>query len=95
MYLDIGFVHYSSFSKIYLSCFATSQIMTNCCDNIHVHLSGLKAVLCFPIFSLEEFTCLMQGQLDARDMELEIRDTFAVFGSEKINVSLLQLMSQV
>ena len=48
-----------------------------------------------PIFSFDEFTSLMQGQLDDRDMDEEIRDTFAVFGTERIDASLLRLMVQV
>ncbi len=45
--------------------------------------------------SLEEFTNLMRGQLGARDMDTEIRDTFAVFRSDLIDIKLLRLMAHV
>jgi hypothetical protein len=45
--------------------------------------------------SLEEFTGLMKGQIAARNIEDEIRDTFAVFGAKSINIDLLRLMVQV
>ncbi len=45
--------------------------------------------------SLEEFTCLMQGQLVGSSMEKDIRDSFAVFDSDSINVKHLKLMSKV
>ena len=37
----------------------------------------------------------MRGQLGARDMDNEIKDTFAVFGSDLIDIKLLRLMSHV
>ncbi len=45
--------------------------------------------------SLAEFTGLMKGQIAARSMDDEIRDTFAVFGSDIIDVDLLRLMVKV
>jgi hypothetical protein len=47
------------------------------------------------VCSLEEFTGLMKGQIAARNMDDEIKDTFAVFGSETIDPDLLRLMVKV
>jgi hypothetical protein len=37
----------------------------------------------------------MKGQIATRNMEDEIRDTFAVFGTKSIDIQLLRLMAQV
>jgi hypothetical protein len=37
----------------------------------------------------------MKGQIATRNMDDEIRDTFAVFGAERIDMNLLRLMAQV
>jgi hypothetical protein len=37
----------------------------------------------------------MKGQIATRNMEDEIRDTFAVFGTKSIDIELLRLMAQV
>ncbi len=47
------------------------------------------------VCSLEEFTGLMKGQIAARNMDIEIMDTFAVFASKTINADRLRLMVQV
>ncbi len=45
--------------------------------------------------SLQEFTSLMKGQLGSRDMDDEIKATFAVFQSDVVDIKLLQLMAKV
>jgi hypothetical protein len=57
---------------------------------------GKSALLTAANFcSLEEFTGLMKGQIATRNMEDEIRDTFAVFEADNIDIHLLKLMVQV